>query len=530
MSRTSTALKLSLLSVILTLSSNACGSTPQDNPTLVYGLTLSPSGLDPHINASAELGIPLRSVYDTLVYLDPDSEEFIPGLAESWSISADGLQYTFDLRSDVSFHDGTPFNAQAVKKNIEYTLNPDHHSQKAAALLGPLEEVDVIDDYRVVLHLREPFAPLMDSLSQVYLGIASPNALEEWGPAEYQFHQVGTGPYRFVEYIPDDHILLERYDDYAWAPELYKNQKAIYGRIEFRFFEDVATRAIALESGNVDILGEIPPLDASRLSEQDGFNLHPVSIPGQPLQYLFNTMKAPTDDLQVRTALIHAVDRDMIVNTVFGSTSPVALGPLSQEGFGDLLTSDFTGYNPDKAENLLKEAGWELDEDGIRRNSVGDPLELVIIAPIWGSNPEVAQLIKVAWEAIGASVNLDIAPGFGPLREAQASGKYNAIGINFFGTDPDLLRPMFSSDGLYNWTGYANSDLDQLLSNAAQASLDPDLRKSLYRESIELITSESLLLPVRDYVNLVMAESVINSLRYSASGWFPILIDLEPNS
>jgi peptide/nickel transport system substrate-binding protein len=530
MSRTSTAIRFSLLAVTLSLSINACRSTPQGNPVLVYGLTLSPSGLDPHINASAELGIPLRSVYDTLVYLDPDSGGFIPGLAENWSISADGLEYTFNLRSDVSFHDGTPFNAQAVKKNIEYTLDPAHHSQKAAGLLGPIEDVEVIDANRVVFHLNEPFAPLMDSLSQVYLGIASPKALEEWGIAEYQFHQVGTGPYRFVEYIPDDHILLERNDDYAWAPELYENQKAVYDRIEFRFFEDVATRAIALESGNVDILGEIPPLDAARLSEQDGFTLHPIPIPGQPLQYLFNTLKPPTDNLQVRTALIHAVDLEMIVDTVFGPTSPIASGPLSQEGFEDLLPNDIPAYNLDDANQILQNTGWRLHEDGIRRNASGDPFELVIVAPIWGSNPEVAQLLKVAWEAIGASVTLEIAPGFGPLRETQTAGDYNAIGINFFGTDPDLLRPMFSSDGLYNWTGYANSDLDQLLNRAAQASLNPELRKSLYHESIKHITDASLVLPVRDYVNLVVAESSINSLRYSASGWFPILIDLEPNS
>jgi peptide/nickel transport system substrate-binding protein len=514
----------------LALALFACGTNPTSDLKLVYGLTLSPTGIDPHINASAELGIPLRSVYDTLVYLDPESGNFVPGLAESWQISEDGKHYSFMLRSDVLFHDGTKFDAEAVKANIDYVLDPDHRSQKAAALLGPIDSIEVIDSSTVAIHLKEPFAPLLDALSQVYLGMASPDALERWEPAEYQFHQVGTGPYRFVEYVPDDRILLERNDDYAWSPEIYSNDSASYAQIEFRFYEDIATRAIALESGNVDILGEIPPLDAIRLTEKNQFTLYPVPIPGQPLQYLFNTLKSPTDDARVRTALIHAVDRDMIVDTVFGATSPVAKGPLSQETFGHLLTATIPDYDIALAYRLLAEAGWKLDEDGLLRDAAGGDFGLKIIAPIWGSNPDVAQLLKVSWENLGAVVTLEIAPGFGPLREAQSTGDYHAIGINFFGTDPDLLRPMFTSRGLYNWGGYANSDLDRLLTEAGKASLDPEQRISLYQESIALINAQALVLPVRDYVNLVVADSEITGLQYSASGWFPILIDLQPSS
>ena len=192
----------------LALAGGACAPAGAGPTTLRYGLTLAPTGIDPHINASAELGIPLTSVYDTLVYLDPVSGAFVPGLAERWTISDDGLVYTFTLRTDVRFHDGTSFDAEAVRANVEYVLNPEHHSQKAAAMLGPLDRVQVIDAHTVALHLHEPFAPLLDSLSQVYLGMASPQALATWGPSEYQFHQVGTGPYRFVEYIANDHLTI----------------------------------------------------------------------------------------------------------------------------------------------------------------------------------------------------------------------------------------------------------------------------------------------------------------------------------
>ena len=188
--------KTLLLFLILTVSSltSACQPSSEAESTLHYGLTLAPSGIDPHLNASAELGIPLNSVYDTLVFLDPDSREFVSGLAERWQLSSDGLRYTFYLRKDVRFHDGTPFNAQAVQENLDYILDPDNHSQKAATMLGPLNQTEILDDHTIALVLDEPFAPLLDSLSQVYLGMASPTALNQWGASEYQFHQVGTGP------------------------------------------------------------------------------------------------------------------------------------------------------------------------------------------------------------------------------------------------------------------------------------------------------------------------------------------------
>ena len=157
----------------------------QSGGRLVYGLTLSPSGIDPHVNASAELGIPLTSVYDTLVYRVSDSnqeagEQFVPGLAESWEVSEDGLTYTFRLRRGVVFHDGMPFNAEAVRVNIERIVNPDTQSQKAGFLLGPFDSVEVIDEYTVAIHLSAPYAPILDGLAQVYVGMASPAALAEW--------------------------------------------------------------------------------------------------------------------------------------------------------------------------------------------------------------------------------------------------------------------------------------------------------------------------------------------------------------
>lgn len=515
------------LALLLPLLLVSCAAPAASTETLRYGLTLAPSGLDPHINASSELTIPLGSVYDTLVFQNPESGEFVPGLAESWEVSPDGRQYTFHLRPGVRFHDGTAFDAEAVRVNFERVLDPQNLSQKAASMLGPLESVEVVDASTVVLRLSQPFAPLLDSLSQVYLGIASPTALASWGPGEYQFHQVGTGPYRFVEYVPNDHLTLEANPDYAWGPSVYQHARPHFDRVIFRFFEDPPTRALALESGEVDVIGEVPPHDAERLAAGGEFQLQAVPIPGQPLQLFFNTQRAPTDDLSVRRALLLSLDRPRIVATVFGAQSAVAEGLLSASTPGASPVVPADQYDPAQADALLNAAGWRLGSDG-RRARQGEPLAVQLVVPPWGSNPEVAQLVSAAWTELGATVDLQIAPGFGPLKEAQAAGEYNVIGVNLFGSDPDLLRPFFLSDGLYNWSGWSDPELDALLVAGAESVAPRPERMALYAQVADRVADQSLILPIRDYTNLVVRRSGLTDLRFSPQGWNPYLIDLRP--
>jgi len=505
----------------------SCTPASDARSTVRYGLTLAPTGIDPHLNASAELGIPLTSVYDTLVVQDPSTGEILPGLAQSWDVSPDGRTYTFALRQGVRFHDGTSFEAADVIANLDYVVDPDHHSQKAIFMLGPYQGAEAPDARTLVLRLSEPYPPLLDSLSQVYLGIASPEALAQWGPAEYQFHQVGTGPYRFVEYVPNDHLTLVKNSDYAWAPSIYRNREPFFDQIVFRFYEETATRALALENGEVDILGEVPPHDAARLGDWAAFTLHDVAIPGQPTQFLFNTTRAPTDAPEVRRALIEAVDRQAVVATVYGETSPVAEGPLAHGSWAFSEASPFPAFDPDSAGARLEAEGWTLGTDG-RRVRYGVPLALTIVSPNWGYHPEVAQLLEAAWEAIGAEVEVEVAPGFGLLKEARDAGEYNLIGINFFGADPDVLRPMFASDGLYNWMNVADPLLDEALTRAATSAVSLEERRTLYADAARMIRDQSLILPLRDYVDLVVANNRLTGLAFTYQGWFPLLLDLRP--
>jgi peptide/nickel transport system substrate-binding protein len=228
----------------------------------------------------------------------------------------------------------------------------------------------------------------------------------------------------------------------------------------------------------------------------------------------------------VREALVLGVDRAAIVRTIFGEYSPVAQGPLAAVTLGFSPRQDFGGYDPEGAAELLDSAGWRPDTQGHRARN-GDPLQLLLIAPNWGSNPEVGQLLASAWDALGAQVELQVAPGFGPLNEVQQRGEYHAIGMNTFGSDPDLLRPFFASDGFFNWSGYRDAGLDLLLDQAAQSSTSEDARLALYAGVAGKIREQWLILPVRDYVNLVGASRDLQGLRFSAQGWFPYLIELS---
>ncbi len=517
------------LFMLLSLLITACTPAEDNSRTLTYGLTLNVSGIDPHIHRSTELGIVLRQVYDTLVYRHPETREFVPGLASDWQISDDGRVYTFNLRQGVTFHDGTPFNAEAVAANFARILDPTTASQRSRFLLGPLSGYQVLDDDTFQVTLAEPFAPLLDSLSQVYLGIASPTALQEYSenPLRYQYHQVGTGPFEFVEYMPEDRIVIQRNPDYTWKPDFYGTPGANeVERIEYRFFRDPATRLAALENGDAHIMGEILPTDARAITNDPSITLNPVPVPGQPLQFYFNTAQAPTDDLLVRQALIYAVNRTSVVEAVYQGFSPVAWGPISENAlFYNRGVQNVYAYNLEQAQQLLEQAGYsDSDDDGILDRD-GTPLEITVIQPPWGMVPQVAAFLEDQWRSLGIRVNLEPVPGYVGLIEAVNEGDYNLVSFDQPGLDPYILNQAYLSESDDNWTNYNNADLDTLLQEAARIR-DQDARYNRYAQAQARIMEQALILPIRDYVNLNAHRAEVQGLQFDPYGWFPLLHDV----
>jgi peptide/nickel transport system substrate-binding protein len=494
---------------------------------LVYGLTLAPSNIDPHVGASSELGIPLTSVYDTLIYQDVDGS-FVPGLAERWEVSEDGLVYTFYLRQDVKFHDGTPFDANAVQFNLDRIVNPETKSQKAKGMLGTYDHTEVVDPYTARVYLTKSYAPFLDSVSQVYVGMVSPAAVQQWG-ADYQLHQVGTGPFIFREYVPQDHLTLVRNPDYDWAPDVYSHDGPAYlDEIEFRFFVDAAVRALALESGDADVMGEMPPQDAARLESNPEFTLYQVPVPGEPLQLFLNTAKAPTDDQRVRQALLYAADRKTIVQTVFMGYSPQAYGPLSAVTMGyDSATEEMYAYDPAQAEALLTEAGWtDSNGDGIR-DKEGQPLTLQAYIQGWGYLPEVTQMLQAQLKEVGIDLQVQVV-AYPAAVEAAKVGAHHLAAMVFSGSDPSILNLTYLStnaDGGFNWSKVRDSELDRRLTEA-ESAIDLGQRANLYMEAQEQIMDLALVLPIRDYVNLNASVARVKGLQFDRRAWFPWLYDV----
>jgi peptide/nickel transport system substrate-binding protein len=495
---------------------------------IVYGLTLNPSGFDPHINRSSELGIPFYSVYDTLVYRHPQTKGFVPGLAESWEMAPDGLSWTFTLRQDVTFHDGTPFNAQAVGINLDRIVNPDIVSSKAKFLLGPYTDYILVDNYTITLNFSEPYAPLLDGLSQVYLGIASPTALQEQSKNSYQWHQVGTGPYTLTEFVPGDHITLKRNPDYAWGPVFYAPvTDQSLDTIEFRFYEDPPTRALALQSGAVQMIGDLLPTDVEQLRGNTALRIVPVAVPGMPQQFFFNVQRAPTDEQAVRQALIYATNRTAIVDAVFQGQSPIAYGPLSAvTPFYNPEIQSLYPYDPAFARQVLNDAGWtDSDSDGtLDRN--GEDLKLTIIFGPWNQLSDVAQLIQSQWQEIGIDVELIQAPDFPSLSDYAKQGEYHLISFYEFSAEASVLNQFYLSDGASNWSGFSDPEVDQWLREGARQPADAT-RAPLYASAQQRLMDQAVLLPIRDYVTLNGTTARLDGVIYAAQGWWPLLRNLQ---
>jgi peptide/nickel transport system substrate-binding protein len=513
-----------------TVACNALGtSAPEQQTHIIYGLTESVIGIDPHIHTSDELDIILRQIYDTLIYRHPETSEFVPGLAESWEISPDRLDYTFYLRQNVTFHDGIPFTAQAVADNLQRILDPNMATEHSRQLLGPIVSYQVLDAHTIKLTLSRPFEPLLDSLSQASLSIASPTAFNEYAdaPLRYQYHQVGTGAFELIEYLPEDRIVIRRNPDYQWYPSFYTPPVVnAVPEIEFRFFRDVDTRLNELEQGNAQIMGGLLPSDARSLVNDPDVTVIPTTIAGQPFQFYFNTTLAPTDNLAVRQALIYAANRTSIAETVYGGFAPVAWGPISANSlFYNRGVRNVYAYNLQQAQALLTQAGYtDADSDGILEKD-SELLTITINYAPENLLPEVTQQLAEQWESIGIDVQLQPVPGQSAVLQAASEGKYNLIALNQAGIDPYILNANYISERPQNWTNFSNPELDTVLLGAEQTS-DLEERRLSYGRAQAIIMEQALILPISDMARLNAHVAGIEGLSYDRYG-APLLYNVS---
>ena len=492
---------------------------------LIVGCALEPETIDPHVgDRGVRCGI-LLNLYGTLLVKSPDGE-LLPALVDSWEISDDGLHYTLRLREDVKFHDDTPFNAEAVCFNFDRIVDPATGSRSAIRFLGPYDSCEVIDEFKAQVNMKEPFGPFLEALAISELCVVSPTAVEKYGD-QYEMNQVGTGPFRWVEHVLNDHLTLERNPDYNWAPQTYQHQGPAYiDRVTYRFIPEPTTREGALEIGEVHVIDDVPPRNAARLGTNHALVLYNNDIPSRARHYPINVSKAPTDDLSVRQAMNIAVDRQVVVSTLFVNMWPEAynlFGPgilfydqTEQDKYAREYARDL-----EKVGALLDDAGWTMGADGIRYKD-GVPLKILLVA---ASGKQAHELVQAQLREVGIDMEIEMA-GVLDFFEKCGNGEANVCWLGGR-TSPDpgnTINDFLQSGGQYDWTKHQNARLNELL-DMGVSTTDTAERQDIYCEVQDILMDEALILPVYWEKELIVTSDVVKGLAFDLQG-YPILYDV----
>jgi peptide/nickel transport system substrate-binding protein len=474
--------------------------------TIVEALGAEPTTLDIFKSGRRpELTI-LRLIVEPLV-VPNEKLEPVPLLAKSWTVSKDQLTWTFTLNRDIKFHDGTPLNAGAVKFSIER-----HKKGIASVLLSVVKQVDVVDEYTVAFKLERPFPGLLDNLAQFAVGIVSPTAVQmagnDWGSKVI----VGTGPLKFKSWVSGDRITLERFDGYKHGPSFVSNKGPAYAdEWVIRFLLEPTTLIAELTEGNVDLSNYIVERDATKVKNHPKTDL--VMVPSTVAVYLaINTSpkREPLNDLRVRQALTLAVNRDAVIKAVMAGIADPLYSPLPPNIKGYSKEAEEVGkrvnrYDPERAKQLLDQAGWKLGKDGIREKD-GKKLEINYIAFTIAGFKQMAEVTVPMLDAVGIKSKLEIleagdlyqrvlATNFDLLSTSQVTSQ--ALAIN------DMVRGYHSKSigTILQWAHYNNPDMDRLL-DTAQFSPDAGERTKALVEAQKKAIEDVVVVPIANQKGL----------------------------
>lgn len=502
------------LAPVLLVAACSGGSTdsasPQDGGTLTYATgDAEPTCLDPHVGGNYPQALISTQYLEPLVGRAADGT-ILPWLARDWQVSDDGLTWDFTLADGVTFTDGTPFDADAVRVNIEHLQDPDTGSSTGYLAVQKVASVEAVDATHARFHLTEPDSALLESLSQQWTAIESPTGIERGTDANCAA-PVGTGPFVVESWTPQQQVELVRNDDYAGLdPEADHDGAAYLDRIVWRFIPDAATRYAALRSGEVQMIDNPQP-DAVKAAGQGGdITLIDAPRPGASNRIELNAAQAPFDDIRVREAFVRAADVDAGIETLFAGTvqrSSSALSSVEPDVYSDpdLFTADL-----DRANDLLDQAGWtERDADGYRTK---DGARLTVRFPV-STNQSVAaeqslfEQIQAGAKQAGFDVvltPLDLSGWYAAL----GAHEYEAVSAPYTKVGPDVLRILYHSDGTVpapsgyfaNHAQLKDPALDDLLDRAV-ATADPDERADLYQQAQTIILDSYTVLPLYDQLN-----------------------------
>ena len=466
--------------ITLLLAAGACGEPPGSSvpatSTLVIAQGGDPGALNPAVTTSGNTHPVTDQIFNGLVGLDHDLNP-IPELAERWTVEDDGRTYRFHLRPGIKWHDGRPFRSADVKFTFEQAL-VKYHSRTRAALEALLAGVDTPDDRTAVLRLKRPYGPLLQRLDVVEASIIPQHQYDghDLLAGEPTRRPVGTGPFRFVSYAPGDRLVLERNPDY------FRRGLPGVDRLVFRILPNPATAVAALESGEVDFVGTVPGPDIARLRARADIAIVPSTggSGGSACQDVLipNITRPPFDDLRVRRAVAHALDRRFIVERVYFGQGQAATGPISHL-LAWAYAPDVRQYphSPAAANALLDQASLPRKADGYR---------FAVRFTHANNHQRLAHVLREQLKAVGIRLDLETTD-FNAQVEQVFVRKTFDLGLASYcnGADPDIgVRRVYVSSNIgpypfSNGAGYRNPQIDRLFDEAATMS-DHAARRERY--------------------------------------------------
>lgn len=473
-------------------------------------------------------------VLDNLTSLDKDGKA-VSWLAEEWSSSEDGLTWTFTLKDDVKFTDGSDLTAEAVAYNFDYWVAGGNSTAKVW-LDGYYDSAEAIDEKTVAIHLKAPYPRLADNLSQSYFAIQSQEALETRSEEENCEAPIGTGAFIVKEWNRGENIVLTRNDDYtSWPADARHEGPAYVEEINWRFVADGTTRTSALRADEVDALYDVPAIEWEGL-DTEGFELAKYITPGRPQQLSFNTVEGPFVDENVRKAFAYSLDRETLVDTIGKGVIPFeGNGGVSQTtpGYSEKAADAYT-YDIDKANELLDEAGWsETDADGYRTKD-GEKLDIVLPygagSIINAEGASILQGVQEQAKAAGFKVELIPVPQSEffsgaystPEERDIAAGYWTAVtaGILHINWRQNLPEtPNYNNSAFYN-----SPELEDIIL-AANSESDLDAQNALYAQAQEYIADHALSIGLYDRLSTLAVSPYLKDVWQENAQGGPVFHD-----
>ena len=482
---------------------------------LIFGRGGDSVSLDPIAVTDGESFKVTQNVFETLVNFGEQDTTINPGLAKDWTVSDDGLTYTFMLEEGVKFHDGTDFNAEAVVANFDRwssgTADKYYYYKSMFGGFGDeeghvIESVTADDEFTVTFKLKRPQAPFLKNIAMSPFGMGSPTAFEAAGDA-FGDEPVGTGPFKFVEWKRNDSITIEKFEDY-WQEGFPK-----LDRVVFRAIPDNSARLNALLTGEIDLADGVNPSDGASIEGDAALQL--FERPSMNVGYLgLTNTRPPFDNVLVRQAMNHAIDKQAIVDAFFEGRAEVAVNPMppSISGYNDQIEG--YDYDPERAKELLAEAGLP---DGFEMELWAMPVP----RPYMPDGMKVAEVMQKNLADVGITAEI-VSFEWATYLEKARNGEADAFMLGWTGDNGDadnFLYVLLDGDniGSNNYTYYDNEELHELLI-AAQSEVDENTRNELYMQAQEIIHEDAPWVPLAHSTPLLAGKAELTGFKPHPTG------------